>query len=193
MRDYLLRGSDPSSVQVLLEDSSSVIGTLIAGASLTASWYFQNPMLDSAGSIVIGGLLSSVAVFLIRRNLKMVVETSLPPHQITLLSRVVSTDPVVQSIQDIKSSSYGPEHARFKAEISFNSHELTRRYITLKELDMHNELGTIKGFESARQLEAYLVQFSGGVVEQLGDEIDRIEDNIKDVVPEVKHVDLEVL
>jgi zinc transporter 9 len=74
MKDYIKRGSDPASVQVLLEDSSSVLGTLIAATSLTCSWYWQNPVMDAFGSVAIGGLLSSVAIFLLRRNMKMVVE-----------------------------------------------------------------------------------------------------------------------
>lgn len=192
IREYLSKGSDPSSVQVLLEDSSSVLGTLIAGTSLTASWLLQNPSLDAGGSIAIGCLLSSIAVFLIRRNMRMVLETSMPADKVSLVTRIISSDPVVASIQDIKTGAIGPEDARFKAEVSFNGQEISRKYLKLKEVDLEKELVRLKKIERASELQIYLTRYGAGVVEQLADEIDRIEDNIKDTVPEVKHVDLEV-
>jgi hypothetical protein len=53
------------------------------------------------------------------------------------------------------------------------------RYILLKEINMKTELTKVKEFDKPQQLHDYLAGFSGGVVEQLGDEIDRIEENIK--------------
>jgi zinc transporter 9 len=100
-RDYLSRGADPSSVQVLLEDSSSVVGTIVATSCLTLSYYYENPATDAMGSVIIGGLLSSVAVFLIRRNLKMVIEKSMPVHRLALVNRVICSDPVVENVQGI--------------------------------------------------------------------------------------------
>lgn len=192
IREYLMRGSDPSSVQVLLEDSSSVCGTIIAGSCLTASYYLQNPAIDACGSIAIGGLLSSVAVFLLRRNMKMILETAMPIEKAKLVTNIISSDPVVASIQDVKTASIGPEHSRFKAEVAFNGQELTRRHLRLKEVDLAWELTQIKKFKQPQELQAYLTSFGAGVVEQLADEIDRLEDNIKSTVPEVKHVDIEV-
>ena len=193
MREYLTTGSDPASVQVLLEDSSSVLGSLIAASSLGLSWYFDSMIYDSGGSIVIGALLSSVAVFLLKRNMKMVLETSMHPDKLKKVTRVLSSDPVVASIQDIKSNSFGPEHARFKAEISFNHPELSRRYMQYNDIDLDHELKYLQSLKHPGELNDYLTKFGGGIVDQLGDEIDRIEQNIMNAAPEVKHVDLEVL
>lgn len=55
------------------------------------------------------------------------------------------------------------------------------------------DLQSIQQMKSPEELDAYLIKFGSGVVEHLGDEIDRIEENIKDMAPEVKHVDLEVM
>ena len=75
----------------------------------------------------------------------------------------------------------------------FNNQKLVQRYMTLQRLDPARELQAIQSFKSAAELEQYLVRFGGGLVDQLGDEIDRIEDNIMGMAPEVKHVDLEVM
>lgn len=84
-----------------------------------------------------------------------------------------------RSKKDVKTSSLGPEHARFKAEIAVNSTELVNRYILLKEINMRTELSKVQQLKKPRELHEYLSSFSGGVVEQLGDEIDRIEENVK--------------
>jgi zinc transporter 9 len=77
--------------------------------------------------------------------------------------------------------------------MSFNHPNLVAQYLREKDINMEKELQKIKTFESGRQLHEHYVQFGGGIIEQLGDEIDRIEDNIRRVTPEVKHVDLEVM
>lgn len=118
IRQYLRDGSDSAAVQVLLEDSSSVVGSMIAATCLGGSYMYRELWwLDPAGSCGIGALLASVAVFLIRRNLAMVLDSSMPSNRVAILARIVATDPVVESVQDIKTSSMGPESARFKAEI----------------------------------------------------------------------------
>ncbi|KAI3642497.1 hypothetical protein MP228_008593 [Amoeboaphelidium protococcarum] len=194
VKEYLRNGSDSSSVQVLLEDSSSVIGSIIAGSCLGLSQLYRDFWwLDPIGSCGIGALLSSVALFLIRRNLSMMLESSMPSNKVAILQKIITTDPIVQSIQDVKTAALSPEDARFKAEVQFNSVEVTRRYIMNNEIDLNSELQKVKSFDKAEQLESYLTQFGGNVIEHLGDEIDRIEENIKDNVPEVKHVDIEVM
>lgn len=78
-------------------------------------------------------------------------------------------------------------------KISFNNEELMRRYMKVKNMKIEDEWSRVKNMKNSEEYKKYLTGFGGGVVEQLGDEIDRIEDNIKDICPEVKHVDLEIL
>ena len=42
-------------------------------------------------------------------------------------------------------------------------------------------------------IELFLLLFGDGLVQMLGDEIDRIEEIVRDHIPEAKHVDIEVL
>ncbi len=69
---------------------------------------------------------------------------------------------------------------------------MTKRYIESQDVQLDQELVEIKKLQTPQELEAYLSRFGTNVVTQLGDEIDRIEEDIKDAVPEVKHVDLEI-
>jgi hypothetical protein len=41
----------------------------------------------------------------------------MPQQRIAAVQAVLASDALIQSVQDIKSSSLGPEYARFKAEV----------------------------------------------------------------------------
>jgi zinc transporter 9 len=73
--EYLKKGADPSTVQVFMEDGAALIGILIASGSLLASKWLHLWWLDSVGSICIGVLLSSVATYLIKRNIEGLIQT----------------------------------------------------------------------------------------------------------------------
>jgi solute carrier family 30 (zinc transporter), member 9 len=112
--EYLRCGADPTSVQVFMEDVASVMGIAIAATCMTLSKLLALPMLDSVGSICIGVLLSSVAMFLIRRNISSLTEAALDPERENQIVDLLLNDPVVKSVHDIKSTSLGPDWARFK-------------------------------------------------------------------------------
>ncbi|KAJ3089648.1 hypothetical protein HK102_005866 [Quaeritorhiza haematococci] len=137
--DYIRRGADPSSVQVLLEDLAAVTGVVIAGTCLSLSKWLSLSYIDSLGSISIGLLLGSVATFLIRRNVAGLVETAMSEKRRDEIVRILESDPVVKSVHDVKTTCLGPEWVRFKAEILFNGEEVTRRYISMNPSVMEND------------------------------------------------------
>ena len=94
--EYLSSGADPTSVQVFMEDCAAVTGVVIAGTSMFCSKYFGLPFLDSVGSITIGLLLSSVAIFLIRRNIASLTEAALDPVRENQIVEILENDPIVK-------------------------------------------------------------------------------------------------
>ena len=64
----LQSGHDPTSVAVVAEDAAAVAGCGIAGAALMATQYFDSSVFDAAGSIAVGGLLGTTAMYLINSN-----------------------------------------------------------------------------------------------------------------------------
>ncbi|KAJ3173554.1 hypothetical protein HDU88_002640 [Geranomyces variabilis] len=191
--DYLKRGADPTAVQVLFEDFAAVSGVVIAGTCLTLAKLLNNPMIDSVGSITIGVLLSCVATFLIKRNIAGLVETRMPIHREREIVSELESDPVVSSVQDVKSTTLGPDWARFKAEILFNGEEVTARYISRNPELFAAEVETLKTLQTRRQVEDWVSRQGGRIVSHLGTEVDRLEFNIMQKRPEVRHIDLEIL
>ena len=59
-----------------------------------------------------------------------------------------------------------------------------------KKIDISDATGKLK---RTSDIELFLLLFGDGLVQMLGDEIDRIEEIVRDHIPEAKHVDIEVL
>lgn len=192
--EYLKKGADPTAVQVFLEDCAAITGVLIASTCLSISHFWSLPIFDSIGSILIGALLSSVASFLIQRNVAGLVETSMSASRQTEIVQILQSDPVVMSVHDVKSTSLGPEFARFKAEILFDGEEITRRYLA-RQPQVIQELKRAQTDDkaSSKELEIFLIRQGGRIVSSLGSEVDRLERKVTDKRPEVKHIDLEIL
>ncbi|KAJ3356826.1 hypothetical protein HDU83_009638 [Entophlyctis luteolus] len=194
--EYLKKGSDPASVQIFLEDCSSIIGILIASVSLSLAKLLAIPMLDSMGSIAIGVLLGTLSTFLVRRNIGSLVERSMDSDRKDYIVAILEADPVVRSLHDVKTTQIGPDWVRFKAEVLFDGDEVARRYLTstyAENGDLAKELAKVKSFETEEELRAWLIDHGGKVVAKLGTEVDRIELELKSKAPEVKHCDLEIL
>ncbi len=60
----ILRSKDPASFTVLFEDSTAVLGVLIALISTLLAQHLQLPLLDGYASLIIGVLLMGVAILL---------------------------------------------------------------------------------------------------------------------------------
>ena len=190
-RDYILRGRDPSSVAVLLEDSVSVLGVLTAGTCLTLTYATGNHIYDAIGSVCIGGLLGAVALFLIKRNSDALIGRSIPPERLRHIIDLLESDRVIRSVHDVKALDLGADTIRFKAEINFDGHELAR--VHLEKQNMASLLETARAIEGQDELYAFLLSHGEQIIDTLAVEVDRLEKEIKKRFPEAKHVDLEVL
>jgi len=189
LRYYLTRGSDVTNVAVLMEDGVAVVGCAIAAGCLLASDITGNPVYDSCGSIVIGCLLGGVAMTLIQKNRDLLVGSALPESRISRVVAMLETDPVVFSVHDVKAIIIGSDRGRFKAEINFDAEILARRCLERTKFDTK----ALEQKLTEEEVLAYIMQYSRSMVATLGDEVDRLEGIIRKELPEIRHVDLEIL
>ncbi|KAL3897314.1 MAG: hypothetical protein SGCHY_003501 [Lobulomycetales sp.] len=194
IKEYILKGADPTTVQVLLEDVAAVAGVIIAGTSIFLSNYFAMPVLDCIGSITIGVLLGSVASFLVRRNIASLVERRMDVQKEIQIANVLKNDVVIQSVHDVRSTMLGGEWVRFQAEILFDGDQIAGRYMESLPRDvLKAELAKLQDCKTEDDLRDWVMRHGGGIVEFLGSEVDRIEWEIKRNNPDIKHCDLEIL
>jgi solute carrier family 30 (zinc transporter), member 9 len=107
--------------------------------------------------------------------------------------KTLENDPMVSGVYDVKSTMLG-DVARFKAEVLFNGEAITSRYLdSLSPEIWEYEMEKLKQCKNSTDMQKWVVRHGGGIVEVVGGEVDRLEWEIKKAVPEVKHIDLEIL
>ena len=158
-----------------MEDSAALVGVLIASSSLLLSKYLSLWWLDSVGSISIGVLLSTVALFLVKRNIQGLIQERMDPIREREIVSILENDPIVKSVHDIKSTSVGPDWARFKAEILFDGVEVSRRYQLLHPHKTSQEIEVLKTLKTNEEIEAWMRMYGNEIVGLLGKEVDRLE------------------
>jgi len=189
--EYVIGGYDPSVNTVLLEDVAAVLGVVIAGGSMGLSLHYGSHIPDAVGSIAIGGLLGSVALFMIRTNAFALVGRSIPEEKIQEINEDLEGDIMVRQIMDVKGMDMGNGIVRYKAEVDVDGRELARYYLSQQNID--SILAEIKTIECNQDLELFMLKHGESLVDCLGEQVDRIEKELKAQHPELRHVDLEVL
>ncbi len=124
--EYVIGGYDPCVNVVLLEDAAAVLGVAIAAGSMGMSLHYGSHIPDAVGSILIGGLLGSVASFMIYTNSAALVGRSIPPEKIREINKELEGDIMVRQIMDVKGIDMGNGIVRYKAEVDVDGRELAR-------------------------------------------------------------------
>jgi zinc transporter 9 len=186
--EYIRKGPDPMAVAVLLEDAAAVIGVILASICIGLFVLTGNPVWDAVASIVIALLLGMVAVFLVVKNRGALLSQSVTPQQQQKILDLLEADPAVESVHDVKATVLGAESFRFKAEIDFDGTAIAAHWIEQQDLDEVFK----KASADKASFHAFLLQYGEIMSTAIGNEIDRIEANIRAKVPKAKHVDLEV-
>ncbi|KRZ14203.1 Zinc transporter 9, partial [Trichinella zimbabwensis] len=189
--NYVLSSEEPSLSVIFLEDLAAILGVGVAATCMGMSVYFNNPLPDAVGSLIIGSLLGAVATLIIKANANHLVGRSIPQEEILQIVNGLEEDVMIRAIHDIKATKLGTNKVRFKAEIDFDGRNVTRAY--LETLDLKKLLQEVHLLQTEGELENFLLEHGEQVIDRLGAEIDRIEQELKKNFPEIRHVDLEVL
>jgi len=189
--EYVGQGYKPNVNVVLLEDLAAVLGICVAASAMSLSLYFQSPIPDAIGSLVVGGILGAVASFIIYSNTAALVGRSIHPNQIEAINNDLESDRMVRALYDIKATDMGSQSVMFKAEIDIDGREIARSY--LEKIDIQALLEEMRKVDSIELADAFILKHGENIVDRVGAEIDRIERNLRKKHPSLRHVDLEVL
>ncbi|KAA8588699.1 hypothetical protein FQN60_010044 [Etheostoma spectabile] len=173
--EYVMQSRDPSTNVVLLEDAAAVLGVIMAAGCMGLTSLTGNPLYDSMGSICVGTLLGAVSAFLIYTNTEALLGRSIQAERVQKLTEFLENDPAVRAIHDVKATDLGLSKVRFKAEVDF---------------DGRVEIQQVK---TPEELENFMLKHGENIIDTLGAEVDRLEKELKQRNPEVRHVDLEIL
>ena len=184
---FLSTSDDPTAIAVLLEDSVACLGLLVAFAGILLSNALDSSVPDGVASIIIGLLLGLVAVFLIAKNHSLIIGKSVNQSIEQAAKDILAKRSSVERILDFKSRVLSAEHFRLKVEVEFDGAVLADRLLEKRELaELHAEATA-----SPEALRALMRTFANDVVDELGDEVDRIEAELREALPGVQHIDIE--
>ena len=183
---YLRREADPSAVAVLLEDFAACLGVIIAGVCIALAHTTGAYWLDGVGSILIGLLLGLVALFLIARNRSLLVGESASVEVHAKIHDLLDARRAVSEVTEIKSKVIDTETYDMLVHIDFKGEALARR------LEERLRAAWNAGITDFDSFKAFAADYAEAVLDTLSDEIDAVEAAIREAVPAVKHIDVEV-
>ncbi len=183
-----LRDGDPTVLAVVYEDGVAVFGIFVATVSIGLSYVTGNPVWDAMGSIVIGGLLAWVAVVLILKNKRFLVEKSIPEEVKDRIIEMLVSDPMIERVYDFKSSVVELGKYRAKCEVEINGSALFREVSNGVMLKEDYEIAK----EDYQEFVRFCVEFTDRVPRVIGTRIDELEARIKKEIPTVRHIDIEI-
>lgn len=181
---FLRREADPTAVAVVLEDSAACLGVLIALAGIFATHWTGNSVWDAVASILIGLLLGAIATWLVARTRHQLVGPAIPPAARQRVREILSGNPVVEKIVSLRTRVLDTDTYRVSAEIEFSGEALAAKV-------EHRLKGRFPEIEAHPDFPEFTARFADFVVEELGDQIDLIEESIQKEIPKAHFLDIE--
>ena len=116
-----VRTSPDTTVRTaLFEDTTALIGLVIAAAGLTLRELTGSPVWDGAASILIGLLLIAVAYSLGRTNMHMLIGQAAEPEVRRAISREIEVTSGVDKVVELLTMQLGPEELIVAAKVAFS-------------------------------------------------------------------------
>ena len=181
---FIRQEADPTGVAVLLEDLAACLGILVAAAGIVATHVTGSSMYDALASISIGLLLAGVAIFLIARNRDLLVGPAIPLEARRRIEEIIEQNPAVEKIVRLRTRVLDPQTYRVAADLEFEGEVLARK-LEPKLREAYARIETYEDFQ------AFAARYADDVVEQLGDEVDSIEEAIRRTLPKARYLDIE--
>jgi len=117
--EALFSSKDPTIPVVLLEDTAAVFGLVVAFLAIGVSALTNNPMLDAAGSIVIGLLLCTVGLLLARYTRSLLLGEGVTPAVRERTLALVEGTPGVLKVTQFLSMHLGPDAVILALKVRF--------------------------------------------------------------------------
>jgi cation diffusion facilitator family transporter len=121
---------DPTSFTVLFEDSAALLGLVVAFLGIFLGQVFHNPYFDGTASILIGGILASVAVFLAYETKGLLIGEGVGPETLESLRSIAGTDAAVQEVRKSLTMHFGPHEVLLTLDILFKKEQTAEEITT---------------------------------------------------------------
>lgn len=120
----LLASKDPGFFLVIYEDAADLAGLIIAFAGVILSYYFNMPLLDGLASILIGIVLTVIAVLMIIESHNLLIGESAGREIVEETEKLIREDEEVHEVQMPLTMQLSPDEVLLALNLEFKK-ELT--------------------------------------------------------------------
>ena len=117
---FIREAKDPSLFTVVLEDSAAESGLIVAFLGVFLGHLFNNPYLDGIAAVVIGLLLCTVAILLLRETKGLLVGEGMNPGEVAESQRIVEAEGAVVGCGRVLTLYMGPHSLLIAVDASFD-------------------------------------------------------------------------
>lgn len=121
IRQFMRDAKDPSLSAVLIEDLSDELGLVFALAGTLLAHLTGNLYFDAAASVLIGVLLTGMALSLLVQTKTLLIGEGLSAESVGEVRRIVSGMPQVESCDRVLSLFLGPDDLLMTIEVTFDA------------------------------------------------------------------------
>lgn len=111
---------DPTVFTVLFEDSAAILGLIVAFLGVLLGHLFNNVYFDGCASIIIGIILTIVAVLLARESKGLLVGESANPQTVANIRSLSKTEANVEEVIRVLTMQLAPQEVLLNLEIQFS-------------------------------------------------------------------------
>ena len=116
---FIKEAKDPSLFTVVLEDSAAEIGLALAFLGTFLGHMTGNPYFDGVASVLIGVLLASVAIILLRETKGLLIGEGLKADELKQVKQIIEADSHVEKCGRVLSLYLGPSDLLITADVTF--------------------------------------------------------------------------
>jgi solute carrier family 30 (zinc transporter), member 9 len=184
---FLRTTNDTTTLAVFFEDSAACLGVLLAAAGIAAYAVFGWWWADAVAAIAIGLLLGVVALFLGKQNRTYLLDAAISGDaQAKMLALIREHGKSVKDIFRVHTRVIGADQFAFKADVEFDGKVLSDRIMSRMKIEE-----VFQTLKTPEDLDRLLDEHARVVVDELGNEVDRIEKAVTEAVPGAKFIQLE--
>ena len=117
----LLETKDASVLAVLVENTAAMVGLLIAFLGLLLTQITGDPRFDALGSLAVGVVLVTVAIFLAAESRALLIGESATGPLVDHARQTILSDAAVADVESLRTMHLGPDHVVMTATVQFEA------------------------------------------------------------------------
>lgn len=115
----LRKSKDSATTAIIIEDSAALVGLIVAFLGVFLSHVLHNPIYDGFASLLIGVLLSLVALFLAYESKQLLVGEGLSREHRQDIRNILDNNESIEEFGLVKSLYFGPKSVLLALDVNF--------------------------------------------------------------------------